>query len=90
MSDVKRCAACGKENPVSEMKVCMHHQMHRYVCDSKCMSDTFRAERDRLAELLRMVRQDGWYHPLEDHEIAQIDATLAEVKPCPESPAPTT
>ena len=41
MSDVKRCAACGKENPVSEMKVCMHHQMHRYVCDSKCMTDFY-------------------------------------------------
>ena len=38
------------------------------------------AQRDRLAELLRMVRQDGWYHPLEDHEIAQIDAALAEVE----------
>ena len=36
-------------------------------------------QRDRLEGLLRMVRQDGWYHPLEDHEIAQIDAALAEV-----------
>lgn len=41
MSDVKRCAACGKENPVSEMKVCMHSQMHNYVCDSKCMTDFY-------------------------------------------------
>lgn len=41
MGDVKRCAACGKENPVSEMKVCMHQQMHRYVCDSKCMTDFY-------------------------------------------------
>lgn len=38
-----------------------------------------RQQRDRLAGLLRMVRQDGWYHPLEEHEIAQIDAALAEV-----------
>ena len=36
-------------------------------------------QRDRLAGLLRMVRQDGWYHPLEEHEIAQIDVALAEV-----------
>ena len=41
MGEVKRCAACGKENPVSEMKVCMQHQMHRYVCDSKCMTDFY-------------------------------------------------
>ena len=40
-----------------------------------------RQQRDRLAELLRMVRQDAWYHSLEEHEIAQIDAALAEVKP---------
>lgn len=38
-----------------------------------------RQQRDKLAGLLRMVRQDGWYHPLEEHEIAQIDAALAEV-----------
>lgn len=38
---VKRCAACRKEKPVSEMKTCMHAQMHRYVCDSKCMRDFY-------------------------------------------------
>jgi len=36
-----RCAACGKEKPSTEMKVCMHHQMHRYVCDLKCMWDFY-------------------------------------------------
>ncbi|WP_165677428.1 hypothetical protein [Metapseudomonas otitidis] len=42
MSDVKkRCAACRKEKPVSEMKVCMHAEMHYYVCDSKCMHDFY-------------------------------------------------
>ena len=41
MSEMKRCSACGKENLVSEMKACMHHQMHRYVCDSKCMTDFY-------------------------------------------------
>ncbi len=38
------------------------------------------AQRDLLAGLLRMVRQDGWYHPLEEHEIAQIDAALAKLE----------
>ena len=38
---VKRCAACRQEKPVSEMKTCMHTQMHYYVCDSKCMSDFY-------------------------------------------------
>ena len=41
MSTMKRCAACGKEKPVSTMKTCMHAQMHRYVCDSKCMHDFY-------------------------------------------------
>lgn len=38
---VKRCAACGNAKPVSEMETCMHNQMHRYVCDSKCMNDFY-------------------------------------------------
>lgn len=38
---MKRCAACGEERPVSEMKTCMHNQMHRYVCDAKCMHDFY-------------------------------------------------
>ena len=41
MSTMKRRAACGKEKPVSTMKTCMHAQMHRYVCDSKCMHDFY-------------------------------------------------
>lgn len=41
-SDVERvvmhkCAACGIERPLNTMEVCMHNQMHRYVCDMKCM-----------------------------------------------------
>lgn len=40
-SELKRCAACRKERPVSDMKTCMHNQMHRYVCDSKCMHDFY-------------------------------------------------
>lgn len=38
---MKKCAACRAEKPVSEMKTCMHNQMHNYVCDSKCMSDFY-------------------------------------------------
>ena len=38
---VERCAACGNAKPVSEMETCMHNQMHRYVCDSKCMNDFY-------------------------------------------------
>ena len=35
---VKLCANCGTEKPVEEMQVCMDsRQMHRYVCDTKCM-----------------------------------------------------
>lgn len=41
MNNTKRCAACRQEKPVSEMKVCMHNQMHRYVCDMKCMNDFY-------------------------------------------------
>jgi hypothetical protein len=41
MSGLTKCAACRKEKPVSEMKTCMHNQMHRYVCDAKCMHDFY-------------------------------------------------
>lgn len=41
MSTIKRCAACGKQSPVSTMKTCMHAEMHNYVCDSKCMNDFY-------------------------------------------------
>lgn len=57
MSEVtKRCAACGKEKPVGEMETCMHAQMHRYVCDSKCMNDFYNPPKkpsatDRVAAL---------------------------------------
>jgi len=67
MSDVKRCAACGKENPVSEMKVCMHHQMHRYVCDSKCMTDFYNPPKKPTAAEL-------------EAKVAALEAELATVK----------
>jgi hypothetical protein len=38
---MRRCASCRKENAVNEMKTCMHHQMHYYVCDAKCMHDFY-------------------------------------------------
>lgn len=41
MSELKKCAACRKESNFSDMKVCMHNQMHYYVCDSKCMDDFY-------------------------------------------------
>ena len=55
-SDVKRCAACRTEKPVSEMKVCMHAEMHNYVCDSKCMNDFYNppkvpTDKERIAAL---------------------------------------
>jgi hypothetical protein len=39
---LKRCACCGTEKQVYQMKVCMHAQMHRYVCDTKCMNDFYK------------------------------------------------
>ena len=48
---LKRCAACGEERPVSEMKTCMHNQMHRYVCDSKCMHDFYNPPKQASAQL---------------------------------------
>jgi len=39
---IRKCATCGKESPALDMKTCMdHRQMHRYVCDSKCMMDFY-------------------------------------------------
>lgn len=42
--DKKKCANCGKEidlDDKSSFKTCMHNQMHRYVCDSKCMMEFY-------------------------------------------------
>lgn len=42
---LRKCANCGKEKPVQDMKACMdYRQMHIYVCDSKCMVSFY--ERD--------------------------------------------
>lgn len=95
MSEVKRCAACGKENLVREMKTCMHSQMHYYVCDSKCMDDFYNppkkpterelrikaeTERDALAAECERLREET---AVLVGEIAEIevrrDAALAEL-----------
>lgn len=35
---MRKCASCGKEKPLSEMKTCMDSRpMHRHVCDTNCM-----------------------------------------------------
>jgi hypothetical protein len=39
---LKPCACCGKKKHVDQMKTCMHAQMHRYVCDTKCMSEFYK------------------------------------------------
>lgn len=67
MSEMKRCAACGKENLVSEMKVCMHHQMHRYVCDSKCMTDFYNLPKKPTAAEL-------------EARVAALEAELAKLR----------
>lgn len=36
------CASCGKPNETFKMKVTMQAQMHRYVCNEKCMSDLYK------------------------------------------------
>lgn len=67
MGEVKRCAACGKKNPASEMKVCMHHQMHRYVCDSKCMTDFYNQPKKPTAAEL-------------EAKVATLEAELAKLR----------
>ncbi len=59
------------------LKDCQENDM-LHIAGLVAERDTLRQQRDLLAGLLRMVRQDGWYHPLEEHEIAQIDAALAK------------
>lgn len=41
---LKKCANCSKDINVdnsSSFKICMHNQMHSYVCDSKCMIEFY-------------------------------------------------
>lgn len=56
-------------------------------------SHQMRQQRDRLAGLLADVKAD-YTHAIHWEDMhatmKRIDAALAEVKPCPESPAPTT
>lgn len=40
---MRKCASCGKEKPIEDMKICMDSRpMHRYVCDAKCMKDFYK------------------------------------------------
>ncbi len=40
---LQKCANCGKEKSAKELSVCMdYRQMHRYVCDSKCMAQFYK------------------------------------------------
>ena len=48
--------------------------------------DTLRQQRDKLAQILRDLMPGCKWRIMRP----RIDAALAEVKPCPESPAPTT
>lgn len=43
----QKCAYCRKEKPLSEMKVCMDAGLHRYVCDSKCMTNFYTPPKPR-------------------------------------------
>jgi hypothetical protein len=83
MSDVKRCAACRKEKPVSEMKTCMRAEMHHYVCDSKCMHDFYsppKAEKpDYDALLAERYAMEKLCQERFD-EIAQLRAELDAIR----------
>lgn len=57
-------------------------------CDDLADKIELEVQRDKLAGLLREVR--GYYKAMPAGMGGRIDAALAEVKPCPESPAPTT
>lgn len=42
--DKRKCANCGGDidlDDKSSFKTCMHNQIHRYVCDSKCMKEFY-------------------------------------------------
>ena len=79
--DVQRCAACGTEKPVSEMKTCMHAQMHRYVCDMKCMNDFYNPPPKQALEPEGSYQKgydEGTEHRVA--EIQQLEASRAADK----------
>lgn len=81
MSDVKRCAACGKESPVSEMEICMHNQMHQYVCDSKCMRDFYNPPKKPSAAEQRIAALEAECERLREEletERARADAAVGD------------
>ena len=36
-----KCANCRKEIAQATATICMHAQMHRYVCNTKCMNEFY-------------------------------------------------
>ena len=72
--EVQRCAACGTEKPVSEMKTCMHAQMHRYVCDMKCMNDFYNPPPKQALEPAGSYQKgyDEGRHQGTKHRVADI------------------
>lgn len=74
-----RCQQCCDANrAIAELREVNRIQLEiATVHGAACVE--IRKQRDKLAELLRMVRQDGWYRLRQAHEITQIDAALAEV-----------
>lgn len=62
--------------------------MTRSCLEAEKERDTLRQQRDKLAGLLREVHSAGRSRRLTVDELYRIDAALAEVKPCQESPRP--
>ena len=55
------------------MKTCMHNQMHRYVCDTKCMNDFYNPMKKQISQTTKAMsdkpdiarykygyKDDGW------------------------------
>ncbi|MDH1234442.1 hypothetical protein [Stutzerimonas stutzeri] len=80
MSEERKCSACGKKKAVSEMKTCMHNQMHRYVCDTKCMNDFYSPPKKVIAQPAEAegVELTGEYHADCNRLIAALSAVTAE------------
>ena len=62
MNDLKSCAACGKKQPEGEMKTCMHNQMHRYVCDTKCMNDFYNPMKKQISQMTNKPTVQAYLH----------------------------
>ena len=90
-----KCSNCEKEIPAGTEKKCMHHQMHYYVCSSKCMNEFYNPPKSKeepkiqsasptntkMSKLQSEIKEVLLYKTKTEHEKLSIIGELCETTP---------